>query len=129
MYEKTFLKFVLIILSISMCISCKNKEYITVDRMKTDTLYKSKIIHDSIFRQDSITLYVKGDTVFRDRLQTTHVYHFDVDTVFWAKIDSIPYKVYIKDPVTVTPQWAWWSLLSSILLFVIIIKGYFSRRK
>lgn len=118
-----------ILIAISMCTSCRTKEYITIEHVKTDTLYKSSIIHDSVFRQDSTTLYVKGDTVFRDRWQTTHVFHFNVDTVFRTRRDSIPYTIYIEKRVSVTPRWAWWSLILLFILIAITIKKYFAMNK
>lgn len=86
---------------------CKNKEYITVERTKTDTIFKYKVRVDSIVKFDSITTTTKGDTVFRDRWHTLHVYHYRVDTVVQVKIvkEPQPYPVTEIKEVNVLHWW------------------------
>lgn len=75
--------------------SCKTKTVVTekvVDRYitKTDT------IRDSIRNDVFINQYIKGDTVFRDRIETKYkyVYRFSTDT--FIQRDSIPYIIEVE---------------------------------
>lgn len=105
----------------AMCSGCKSYEPAVVERVRTDTLYESKIIHDSIYRHDSTTLYIRGDTVYRDRLSTMHVYHYDVDTVLKIKRDSIPYAVYVDREVKTVSPFTWFLLAISIVCFLVAV--------
>lgn len=118
---------VIILALIMMCSSCKHTEYVTVEKVKTDTLYKSKILHDSIHVHDSISVYVKGDTVLRDRWRTKYVYHFDVDTVVDIRHDSIPLPYTVEKRISVTPQWTWYILLYAVTATILIV--FLAKRK
>lgn len=118
---------VIILALMMMCSSCKHTEYVTVEKVKTDTLYKSKVLHDSIHVHDSISVYVKGDTVLRDRWRTKYVYHFDIDTVVDIRHDSIPLPYTVEKRISVTPQWAWYILLYAAAVTIIIV--FLARRK
>ena len=105
---------VIILALMMMCSSCKHTEYVTVEKVRKDTLYKSKVLHDSIHVHDSISVYVKGDTVLRDRWRTKYVYHFDIDTVVDIRHDSIPLPYTVEKRISVTPDWAWCTLLYAV---------------
>lgn len=87
--------------------SCKDKQYITVEKTKTDTLYKYKVRVDSVVKFDSITTVVKGDTVYRDRWHTLHVYHTDVDTVYRVRIVKEP-QPYPVEKIVEVNKLCWW---------------------
>jgi len=72
---------------------CKTKyvavpEYHFVDSTKMVYLHDSVFTHDSVF----VSQYVKGDTVYRDKVKTTCLYkdRLRVDTVAVVKRDSVP---------------------------------------
>lgn len=104
----------LVILSLlALCHGCGSTGVAVVERVRTDTLYKSRIVRDSVYVSDSTSVLSKGDTVFRDRWSTRHVYHYDIDTVVSVMRDSVPYPVEVERRVEVTPPWAWWSLAAA----------------
>lgn len=70
--------------------SCKTHERI-IETTSHDTLYIYRHTHDSIREKDSVTVFINGDTVYRDRLRTKYVYLTATDTV--------EKRVYIKEPV------------------------------
>lgn len=109
--------------------SCKDKQYITVEKTKTDTLYKYKVRVDSIVKFDSITTTIKGDTVFRDRWHTLHVYHNSVDTVFRVRIVTEPQPYQVEKIVEVNRLY-WWqeSLMWSGAIFLLLVVGWIALR-
>ena len=84
-------------LILSMFCRCTTTKYIPIteyrDRVvvKTDSLLKT----DSVYVHDSVSVYIRGDTVFKDKYSIKYrdrfVYRNKSDTVIVR--DSIPYKV------------------------------------
>lgn len=111
---------------ITLICGCKT-QYVTVEKVRTDTLYRSQLMHDSIHVHDSISVYVRGDTVLRDRWRTMHVYHLDIDTVTYIRHDSIPLPYPVEKRISVTPQWVWYILLYAVAATILIM--WFAKRK
>lgn len=89
-WERRFPTCVMIILVMLALTSCKTHERI-VTTTTTDTLYIYRHLHDSTIERDSVTTYINGDTIFRDRWRTKYVYRIVTDTL--CK------RIYIKEPV------------------------------
>lgn len=74
--------------------SCTTTEYVTVEKIKHDTTYISKLQRDSVWLHDSIYVHewTKGDTVYRDRDRWHTVYRETKshDTLYQVRIDSVP---------------------------------------
>lgn len=116
----SLLLYVIILLIAFALTGCKGKEYITVEKCKTDTVYQNKVMKDSVYLHDSTYLYVNGDTVFRDRWHTRIVYRNITDTVYWAKIvkEPQPYPVTVKEKQTfrdIIPY------IISVILIILIV--------
>ena len=87
------------VLFLSMMNSCKTTKYVPV----TMTEYRDRYIHqtdsfvktDSVWVHDSVSVVVRGDTIFNDRwhykLKDRIVYKSKTDTIRIK--DSVPYKV------------------------------------
>lgn len=97
---------------------CKHIEYVAVPEVHTDTLYVSKMQHDSICVKDSIYLHewTKGDTVYVEQLrwQTKWRERLRTDTVRELRVDSVavPYEV-IK---TKTNYSGWFAFLALLIV-------------
>ena len=52
--------------------SCKSIQYVPVETVKTNTEYRDRLQRDSIHIKDSVLMFIKGDTVFRDRWHTEY---------------------------------------------------------
>ena len=76
--------------------SCTKTEYITVEKVRTDTTYINKVQRDSVWLHDSIHIKEKGDTVLIERWHTVWQNHTAHDTVYKARTDSVP----VPYPVT-----------------------------
>ena len=103
--------------------SCKSTEYIEVPVVHTDTVYQSKLVHDSIYQHDSITIREKGDSIWIERWHTKYVLQELHDTLIQHVCDSIPYPV--EKRVEVPAKLSWWQqtrlYLANILLCFICL--------
>ena len=86
--------------------SCKTTEVVTVEKVKTDTTYITKVQRDSIWQHDSVFVKEKGDSVLIERWHTKYIEKEVHDTTYVAKRDSVP----VPYPVTkyVEKQLSWW---------------------
>ena len=109
-----------------MIVSCRSVKYVPVETVKTDSVYVNKVQRDSIRLQDSIFVFVKGDTVriekykylYRDRVVRDTVYKVQCDTI------RVPYPV--EKPLT---RWQKWKLdlggfaMAAIAIAVLVVVG------
>ena len=79
--------------------SCTKTEYITVEKVRTDTLWQNHTKHDSIWVHDSIHVTDKGDTVRIEKWHTKYVETEKHDTVYKARTDSVPVPYPVKEYV------------------------------
>ena len=86
--------------------SCKHTEYVTVERVKTDTTYINKVQRDSVLLHDSIHVKEKGDTVWIERWHTRWENHLTHDTLYQYRVDSVP--VPYPVPEYIEKQLTWW---------------------
>lgn len=107
---------------------CRSVKYVPVteyrDRYvsKTDSFLKV----DSVYLHDSVSVFVRGDTIFttktryKDRLK--YIYNTKTDTM--AVHDSIPYPVKVeveKRPSVIDKVFAWLGKMASILFVVFVV--------
>ena len=95
-------------LILSMFCRCTTTKYVPVteykDRVvvKTDSLLKT----DSVYVHDSVSVYIIGDTVFKDKYHIQYKDRYIVrsksDTLIVR--DSIPYKVYVSKQLSNTDR-------------------------
>lgn len=103
--------------------SCTTTKYVNVPETRTDTLYISKMQHDSINVHDSIFVNVKGDTVRIESWHTKYVEKIKHDTIHHTTHDTIakPYPV----PEYIEKSLSWWQQtrihLGEALLAIIVI--------
>lgn len=98
MRSKLFVLFAVMVVC-TMLLGCKTTKYVPV----TMTEYRDRYIHqtdsfvktDSVWVHDSVSVVVRGDTIFNDRwhykLKDRIVYKSKTDTI--RVKDSVPYKV------------------------------------
>ena len=91
---KRVMKFLIIwlafLIAISLLASCRQVEYVTVEKVRTDTTYITKWQRDSVWLHDSIMVTEKGDTVRIEKWHTKYVEKQVHDTLYQSKTDSIP---------------------------------------
>lgn len=112
----------LLLLVLFALVGCKGKEYVVVEKVHTDSVYITKWQRDSVWMHDSVYVkeYTKGDTVY----QLTHKWHTKYiekevhDTLYQAKVDSIPVPYKVEVPAKLT---AWEKVKVSLGGYAIII--------
>lgn len=73
--------------------SCRNIKYVPVETVKTEYKTRDSIRFDSIYEHDSIFLFVKGDTVYKEKYRYKYRYLTinKTDTVMLTDSVQIPY--------------------------------------
>lgn len=119
-----------------MMVGCKSVEYVPVIEHRTDTVYKSKVVHDSIYQHDSTYIKEKGDSVYIERWHTKYVLKEKTDTLYESRVDSIPVPYEVVKEVEVEKPLSWWqSMRMHIggivcwLLLILAIYGILKWRK
>ena len=111
--------------------SCRQVEYVTVEKVRTDTTYITKWQRDSVWMHDSIRVREKGDSVWVERWHMKIVEREVHDTLYQAKTDSIPVPYWkIKE---VPAELSWWQrvrlwLGNIVLLALLGVAGYWGVR-
>lgn len=86
----------IILLMLAICLtSCRNIKYVPVETVKTEYKTRDSIRFDSIYEHDSIFLFVKGDTVYKEKYRYKYRYLTinKTDTVMLTDSVQIPYPV------------------------------------
>ena len=90
--------------------SCKQTEYVTVERVRTDTVRITRNTRDSIYLHDSVFVnqYQRGETVYveKEKWHTRYQDRLLLDTIYQSRTDSVP----VPYPVEklVEKQLSWW---------------------
>lgn len=74
--------------------SCRTK-YIPIESVRERIEYRDRWLSDSAYIHDSVFVFIKGDTVYRDRWHTEYRDRKVYDTCYVSKTDTIkvPYPV------------------------------------
>ena len=115
----------IILLALAIC-SCRSVKYVPVDTVRTDSVYVNKYHRDSVHVRDSVFLFVKGDTVFRDRYKVIYRDKLVRDTAYVERVDSVQVPVPVEIPLT---GWQRFKLevgglaFGGIVILVLIVVG------
>ena len=94
-----------IILLASAIWSCRSVKYVPVETVKTDSVYVNKVQRDSIRLQDSIFVFVKGDTVRIEKYKYLYRDRVVVDTVRLVERDSVQVAVPVEKELSRWQRW------------------------
>lgn len=109
-----------------MIVSCRSVKYVPVETVKTDSVYVNKVQRDSIRLQDSIFVFVKGDTVRIEKYKYLYRDRVVVDTVYKVQCDTIRVPYPVEKPLT---RWQKWKLdlggfaMAAIAITVLVVVG------
>lgn len=107
---------ILILIAILLLTSCKSVEYVTVEKVRTDTTYITKQQRDSIWLHDSIHIKERGDTMLIERWHTKYIEKVTHDTTYVATHDTIPQPYPVTQYVEKKLSWMQKSLMGVGLL-------------
>ena len=97
----------LAILVVFLLTGCKTKT-VLVPVKETKIEYRDRLRVDSIYNRDTVQIYGRNDTVFKDVIRWRE--RFRLDTVSVVRIDSIPYTVEVVQEVNRLTKWQRWRL-------------------
>lgn len=109
-----------------MIVSCRSVKYVPVETVKTDSVYVNKVQRDSIRLQDSIFVFVKGDTVRIEKYKYLYRDRAVVDTVYKVQCDTIRVPYPVEKPLT---RWQQWKIelggfaMAAIVITVLLMVG------
>lgn len=112
------------IIAVLCLFSCRSVKYVPVETVKTEKEYIDRLRRDSMYVHDSIFIFMKGDTLFRDRWHTVYKDKYFRDTVFFGQRDSIQMPFPVEKPLS---KWqnvklqAGGFALSAIVIFVLVV--------
>ena len=106
-------------------IGCATSKHATqvVESSLRDTIYLNKVVYDSIYIDSWHHTYQKADTVVVEKTKLEYRYKLLRDTVFRARIDSVPVirEVEVVREVRHVPWYAKVLSVLGILLLIILL--------
>lgn len=82
--------------------SCRARvETVFVDKVKTE--YRDAIRIDSVYNRDTVTMYMAGDTIFKEVTKWRERLQLRVDS--FTRVDSVPYAVEVVREVNRLTPW------------------------
>ena len=109
-----------------MIVSCRSVKYVPVETVKTDSVYVNKVQRDSIRLQDSIFVFVKGDTVRIEKYKYIYRDRVVRDTVRLVERDSVQVPVPVEKELS---RWQRWKqevggfAMAGIVITVLLMVG------
>ena len=104
-----------------MLTGCTKTLYVPVESVRTE--YVDKLQRDSIYVYEKDSMYIKGDTVFRDRWRYKYRDKFIHDSVFIQDTIRVPYPVEVIVKVNELHWWQksfMWVGIVAVLLFIVV---------
>lgn len=108
---KWLVVWMVILFVLALLASCRQVEYVTVEKVLTDTTYITKWQRDSIWLHDSIHVKEKGDTVLVEKWHTKYIEKMTHDTTYVATHDTIPDPFPVETIKEVPAELSWWQRL------------------
>lgn len=113
--------------------SCRSIEYVPVETVRTKTEYRDHWLRDSIHVRDSVFMFTKGDTIFRERFHAVYKDRLVKDTTYINKTDTIriPYPVdrQLSRWESIKMELGGWAFGVLIMVIVIIISRMMYRKR
>jgi hypothetical protein len=85
---------------------CKSVQPAIIEKTKIE--YRDRLRVDSVYNRDTVQIYGRNDTIFKDVIRWRE--RFRLDTVSVVRIDSIPYAVEVIREVNKLTKWQRWRL-------------------
>ena len=124
---KKIIIFLILLVVACTLIGCATSKQATqvVESSLRDTIYLNKVVYDSIYIDNWHHTYLKADTVVVEKTKLEYRYKLLRDTVFRARIDSVPVirEVEVVREVRRVPWYARaLSMLGALFLILMIFK-------
>ena len=84
-----YLVMAVMLLAVLLLSGCTTTREVTVEKVRTDTTYVTKLQTDSIYRHDSVYVKESGGTVYVERWHTSWRDRTRVDTIIKLRTDTV----------------------------------------
>ena len=116
----------IILLTLAICItSCRSIRYVPVETVRTEYKTRDSIRFDSIYEHDSIFLFLKGDTVYKEKYRYKYRYLTinKTDTVMMTDSVQVPYPVekQLSRWQQMTIELGGWAFGMVVISFIVLI--------
>ena len=130
---KCLVVWMVILFVLALLASCRQVEYVTVEKVRTDTTYITKWQKDSVWLHDSIHIKERGDTVLVEKWHTKYIEKVTHDTTYVATHDTIPDPFPVETIKEMPAELSWWQRLriwigNIGLLTILGVIGYWGLR-
>ena len=116
-----------IIIALIFC-GCASTKYIPVETIRNVYHNTTDTIRDSISHTVYVNQYMKGDTVFKERVESLYINKWKVHDSIVIKHDSIPYPVeVIKEVEKPTPAWQYGVLVLAGLVIAWQVRKWYKK--
>lgn len=112
-------------------VGCKQVEYISIESVVKDTIYRESVKIDSVIQTDSVYLHVHtiGDTVYSEKVKVLYRdrYKFERDTIYLHRTERTDT---IKIPIPIEHEATMWEKIEDSvdvlmrIVGVIIVGGF-----
>ena len=100
---------------------------VPVERVRTDSVYLTKLQRDTLVERDSVVMQIVGDTVYRTHVKYIYKTRLVRDTVLKQRTDTITKVVTVeKERKRTVGDYAWGIALAVIGALALV--GYIKRR-
>ena len=123
------LRGILIAVLMLLVMSCTTQRIVEVpvERVRTDSVYLTKLQRDTLVERDSVVMQIVGDTVYRTHVKYIYKTRLVRDTVLRLKTDTVTKVVTVeKERKRTVGDFAWGIALAIIGALVLV--GYVKRR-
>lgn len=120
---------ILIAVLMLLVMSCTTQRIVEVpvERVRTDSVYLTKLQRDTLVERDSVVMQIVGDTVYRTHVKYIYKTRLVRDTVLKQRTDTITKVVTVeKERKRTVGDYAWGIALAVIGALVLV--GYVKRR-
>ena len=94
--------YIIILLTLAICSSCRSIKYVPVETIRTDSLYLTVHERDSVHIHDSVYVREHGDTVFVNKWHTVYRDRTIRDTTYIERDKEV------QVPYPVEKELTWW---------------------
>ena len=89
--------------------------------VRTEYIDRMREHRDSIYVQDSIYIFSKGDTVFRDRVRYRYRDRLLRDTVYLHKIDSVYVETQVRKSSSIASLWTIIQVIGGVMVLGVLL--------
>ena len=112
----------IILLLLLILSSCSSVRYVPVETVRTDSLYFTKVERDSVYVRDSVSVLVKGDTVFKEKLRYKYVFMTKSDTAYISRIDTVRVPYPVEAQIKAGQRaWMWTGKIAAVCLALAVV--------